>query len=179
MLTPADIHNKEFKRGFRGYSEEEVDDFLDEIVGDYEALTKEVARLEGALALERQKGAQYQELEKNLQDTLVVAQKTADEVVRSAKLRADEATRKAQLDCDRLRQQTEMTIQRRMEEAAAQLREQQALYDRGVQRERQFLIRIRSLLRTELELFEGDSLKEAIGALGIGEEAKEPAEARE
>ena len=32
MLTPADIHNKEFSRGFRGYNEEEVDDFLDEIV---------------------------------------------------------------------------------------------------------------------------------------------------
>ena len=28
MLTPVDIHNKEFKRSFRGYNEEEIDDFL-------------------------------------------------------------------------------------------------------------------------------------------------------
>ena len=28
MLTPMDIHNKEFKRGFRGYSEEDVDAFM-------------------------------------------------------------------------------------------------------------------------------------------------------
>ena len=40
MLTPADIHNKEFSRGFRGYNEEEVDDFLDEIVYEFEELIK-------------------------------------------------------------------------------------------------------------------------------------------
>ena len=35
MLTPMDIHNKEFKRGFRGYSEEDVDAFMNNIAGDY------------------------------------------------------------------------------------------------------------------------------------------------
>ena len=40
MLTPADIHNKEFSRGFRGYSEEEVDDFLDEVIESVEEMTK-------------------------------------------------------------------------------------------------------------------------------------------
>ena len=38
MLTPLDIHNKEFKRGFRGYNEEEVDEFLDRVIKDYEQL---------------------------------------------------------------------------------------------------------------------------------------------
>ena len=33
MITPMDIENKEFKKGFRGYNEEEVDEFLD-IVND-------------------------------------------------------------------------------------------------------------------------------------------------
>ena len=28
MITPMDIENKEFKKGFRGYNEEEVDEFL-------------------------------------------------------------------------------------------------------------------------------------------------------
>ena len=31
-LTPMDINNKEFKRVLRGYSPEEVDEFLDEVV---------------------------------------------------------------------------------------------------------------------------------------------------
>ena len=38
MLTPLDIHNKEFKRSFRGYDEDEIDDFLDQVVNDYEKL---------------------------------------------------------------------------------------------------------------------------------------------
>ena len=31
-LTPLDIHNKEFSRGFRGYDEDEVNEFLDQII---------------------------------------------------------------------------------------------------------------------------------------------------
>ena len=36
MLKPMDIHNKEFKRVMRGYDVEEVDEFLDEIIVDFE-----------------------------------------------------------------------------------------------------------------------------------------------
>ena len=41
MLTPVDIHNQEFKRSFRGYDMEEIDDFLDQVVNDYEKLYRE------------------------------------------------------------------------------------------------------------------------------------------
>jgi len=41
MLTPLDIHNKEFKRSFRGYNEEDVDEFLDRVIKDYELLYRE------------------------------------------------------------------------------------------------------------------------------------------
>ena len=36
MITPMEIHNKEFKRKVRGYDQDEVDEFLDKIVIDYE-----------------------------------------------------------------------------------------------------------------------------------------------
>ena len=39
-LTAMDINNKEFKRGLRGYSVEEVDEFLDQVVENYEELCK-------------------------------------------------------------------------------------------------------------------------------------------
>lgn len=163
MLTPADIHNKEFSRGFRGYNEEEVDDFLDEVIESVEEMTKKMEKLEDELSLERKKVSQYQEMEAKLKETLDVAQKTADDVVESAKTRVEEMERAAKEDCERLRHQTEMAIQRRMEDATAKVREQQDLYEAGVARERQFMVRLRSLLRSELAILNADGLAEIIG----------------
>ncbi len=172
MLTPADIHNKEFSRGFRGYNEEEVDDFLDEIVSAFEELIKQNTRLAEDLELERKKTAQYQEMEKNLHETMDVAQKTADEAVQSAKIRVEEMERAAKEDCERLRHQTEMAIQRRMEDATAKVRVQQELYEAGIARERQFMVRLRSLLRSELAILNADGLTEILGSPDEG--AKNP-----
>ncbi len=173
MLTPADIHNKEFSRGFRGYNEEEVDDFLDEIVYEFEELIKKNTRLAEDLELERKKTAQYQEMEKNLHETMDVAQKTADEAVQSAKIRVEEMERAAKEDCDRLRHQTEMAIQRRMEDATAKVRIQQELYEAGIARERQFIVRLRSLLRSELAILNADGLTEILGSSDEGMKASE------
>ena len=45
MLTPMDIHSREFKKGLRGYKESEVDEFLDRVVADYEKLWRDNERL--------------------------------------------------------------------------------------------------------------------------------------
>ncbi len=45
-LTPLDIHNKEFGRGFRGYDEDQVNEFLDQIIKDYELVIREKKALE-------------------------------------------------------------------------------------------------------------------------------------
>ena len=50
-LTPMDIHNKEFARSFRGYDDEEVDRFLDEIIEEFERLYKENLELKERLGM--------------------------------------------------------------------------------------------------------------------------------
>ena len=80
LLTPIDIQNKQFKRGFRGYNEDDVNDFLDQIINDYEKLTRENTHLKHELERVKKDNEQYQQLEKNLKDTLLVAQRTAEEV---------------------------------------------------------------------------------------------------
>ncbi|WP_314589471.1 DivIVA domain-containing protein [Paenibacillus terrigena] len=39
-LTAQEIHNKDFGRSLRGYNEEEVDAYLDEIIKDYELFAR-------------------------------------------------------------------------------------------------------------------------------------------
>lgn len=41
MLSQQDIRNKQFSAKFRGYDQEEVDDFLDEMIATLDALEQE------------------------------------------------------------------------------------------------------------------------------------------
>lgn len=40
-LSPLDIHNKEFTKSFRGYDEDEVNKFLDQLMKDYESVIRQ------------------------------------------------------------------------------------------------------------------------------------------
>ena len=73
-LTPLDIHNKMFKRGLRGYNEDEVDDFLDEVTKDYENILKERDLLREQVDTLSRRLEQYTQLEHNLHRALVVAE---------------------------------------------------------------------------------------------------------
>ncbi|MGB9679415.1 MAG: DivIVA domain-containing protein, partial [Minisyncoccia bacterium] len=66
MLTPMDIHNKEFKRSFRGYNENEVDEFLDKVMEDYEMLYKENSDLKDRINLLNDKLQSYTSMETTL-----------------------------------------------------------------------------------------------------------------
>nr|WP_046159912.1 DivIVA domain-containing protein [Caldanaerobacter subterraneus] len=84
MLTPMDIHNKEFRRSFRGYNEEEVDEFLDKVMEDYEMLYRENAELKERINIMNEKLQSYINMETTLNNTLIVAQNTAEELKRNA-----------------------------------------------------------------------------------------------
>lgn len=173
MLTPIDIHNKEFKRSFRGYNEDEIDDFLDQVVNDYEMLYRENNKLKEELAMNQKNLEQYHHLEKNLQDTLLVAQKTADEVMTSAKTRAEEIRKASQQECENLRQQAELDIRKKLDGAAEQLRAAGAEYDDLVKQKRQFVTKMKSLIQTEMALLDEDQT-ETSGSMALVPEPEKP-----
>ena len=152
MLTAMDIHDKEFKKCFRGYNPNDVDGFLDEVVNDYDQLSKENAQLKDDLAAARREIEQYHNLEKTLQDTLVVAQKTADEVTGHAKKSAENLLEQTKQECAFIRRQTELDTKRKIEEATAREREITAEYDDLVREKNNFLSKIRILLESELAM---------------------------
>ena len=154
MLTPIDIHNQEFSRSFRGYNMEEIDDFLDQVVNDYEKLYRENNQLKKELELNEKALNQYHQLEKNLQDTLLVAQRTADEVTNTANNRADDIRDMAKKAADNIIHEAEMEAKRRLEDAAQKVREAISEYERIVSDKRQFIAKIRNTLNTELSLLD-------------------------
>ena len=97
MYTPLDIENKEFaKQMMNGYSVEEVDNFLDELTIDYEKLYKESNENKGKISELEASLVKYKNLETTLQNTLVMAQSTADEIKKVAKQEADQIVKDAQ-----------------------------------------------------------------------------------
>ena len=102
MLTPLDVENKRFsKQMMNGYSVEEVDEFLDEVAVDYTKKNKdltEALRRVGELEKELEK---YKDLESTLQNTLVMAQSTAEEVKSVARQQADQLITEAKSSVQR------------------------------------------------------------------------------
>lgn len=96
MLTPMDIRNTEFKKGFRGYNEEEVDMFMDKIVADYEKQYRENIELKEKLNTINDRLESYSEMEKTLQSTLIVAQRTSEDIVTNARKEAELIIREAE-----------------------------------------------------------------------------------
>lgn len=95
-LTPLDIHNKEFNRGIRGYREQEVDEFLDQVVREMDTLLKENAALKEQAQSMSAKLEQYRRLEETLQNTLVVAQEAAEKLKSNARKEAELILREAE-----------------------------------------------------------------------------------
>ena len=97
MYTPLDIENKKFaKQMMNGYSVEEVDNFLDELTVDYEKLYKESNENKSKMAELEASLVKYRNLETTLQNTLVMAQSTADEIKKVAKQESEQIIRDAQ-----------------------------------------------------------------------------------
>ena len=142
-LTPLDIRHREFKRGMRGYADEEVDEFLDEVADEYERLFKENIDLNERLESVEEKVKQYRRIEETLQKTLVSAQQSAEELKANATKESQLILQDAEL---KARQMVSDLYRERqsLEQSLAELR--------GV--EQDFRFRMRTMLETFLKQLE-------------------------
>ena len=102
MLTPLDIENKRFsKQMMNGYNVEEVDDFLDEIGADYAQKSRDLQEKDKQLDELKKEIEKYKSIESTLQNTLVMAQSTAEEVKSVAKKQADQLVSEAKSSVER------------------------------------------------------------------------------
>ena len=97
MLTPLDIENRKFKKGIFGYSSEEVDEFLDKIIENYEALYKENIELKDKIGVLNEGIQHYKTIEDTLKNTLMVAQTTSEDIKKNAYGKAENIIKEAEL----------------------------------------------------------------------------------
>ena len=87
-ITALDIKDKQFTTKFRGYNDQEVDEFLDIIVDDYEDLVRDNRELSTRVKELEEKLAYFDEMKESLSQSVILAQETAEKVKASA---ADES----------------------------------------------------------------------------------------
>lgn len=144
-LSPLDIHNKEFSRRLRGYDEDEVNEFLDQIIKDYEAMIRENKELQNQVAALQEKLSHFANIEETLSKTIIVAQEAADELKNNAKKEAQLIVKEAEKNADRIINDS-LAKSRKVALEVEELKKQAAIYR----------ARFRALVETQLDLLSKD-----------------------
>lgn len=142
-IMPIDIQHKTFKKALQGYERAEVDQFLDEVIETLEDDATHRAALQAEIHDLKERISHFKAMEESLQNTLVLAQRTADEVKASAHKEADLIKQQARVSAEK-------DIQSYTDSASEARREHQ----RALESAEQAKSELRSLLMTHLGLLE-------------------------
>ena len=114
LLTSLDVVNQSFKKSIRGYDAAEVDEFLDNVAEALQSYAQRNKELERDMAAKEERLAEYDKMKNVLNEALILAQKSADDRVKSAReaaakiisdaeAKAEEICSDAAQEADRLR----------------------------------------------------------------------------
>lgn len=106
-VTPLDLRQQKFKTAMRGYDRGEVDALLTEVADDYEGAIREADRLRQEVTRLEDLLAEHRSEEKSLRNTLVSAQRLADEMRETAERDAQRIMRDAESRADLLVQKAQ------------------------------------------------------------------------
>lgn len=152
MLSPLDIHNREFKKSLRGYDEADVDAFLDEIIRDFEALYRENTALKERINTSEDKVKSVQGLEESLKKALLVAQEAGDQLKMNARREGELIIREADVQSRKIIDEAMVRAQRIVSE------HDQVRKDAVVCR-----ARLKTILQAQMDLLESAEWKFPVG----------------
>lgn len=119
MLRPIDIQNNEFEKKIKGYSCDEVDDFLDMVIQDYELLFKENQMLKNKIGLLTETVDRYKQLESTMEKSVDMARQAAEDARRNAEAEANTIINKAKIDASFVARQIDEEHAKRRQEMIA------------------------------------------------------------
>lgn len=166
-ITSMDISNKEFRKAIRGYDCDEVDEFLDKIAEDYEAMYKENSSLKEKLASYNDKLEHYAKMETTIQNTLLLAQNAAEQAKQSAQKEAEIALKNANESAQKIIDKAHNDVLQIHDE-----------YEAIKQEFLKFRSKFRSFMTSQLEMFNSME-KDFLKTYSIGKETNEGIRAKE
>jgi len=167
-LTPLDIYNKEFTRSFRGYDEDEVNDFLDKVLKDYELVIRDKKDLEEKVSELNERLGHFTNIEETLNRSILVAQETAEEVTGNATKESKLIIKEAEKNADRIINEA-LSKSRRISMEVEELKKQAKV----------FRTRLRMLVEAQLDMINTNDWEDLFNTEMDDEEEVEELEAME
>lgn len=161
FITAAEITNKEFKKGLRGYNIDEVDEFLDKIAEDYESIYKENSLLKEKMQSLDEKISHYTKMENTIKDTLLLAQNASEQAKENAKKESQFVVKNANDAAQKIIDKAHSDVIQITDE-----------FENVKQEFSKFRTKFRNFMKTQMEMFD-DMEKDFVKNYNIGYESNE------
>ncbi len=157
MLTPQEIHAKEFSGRGRNYDKAEVNEFLDQVVIDFETVTEENKTLKTKLAEADAAAKQVEDMKQSVNASILIAQEAADRLKKQTESEVAATLQQAQVEAQKIVMEATAKANNITSESqqvnAALVEEKQVLTaDMG-----NFKNKLTSLLQAQLDLINNSS----------------------
>ena len=186
MLTPVDIENKVFKKAkIGGYDIDDVEDFLERVIEDYETLYKksneepqevkkvtktdisagtEMISLENTELKEKIKKLEskidyYKNLEEGINTTIENAQDESEKILADAKAEAEKIKEEAIKEADSIRANARDDAKDSVKDIEKQILKQELLLAEKKKQMQIYKIRVKSMLEAQIKILEDGEIE--------------------
>ena len=161
-ITSLEIKDKKFSSKFRGFDPEEVDEFLDIVVRDYETLVRSNYEKEQHIKNLEERLSYFDEIKDSLSQSVLIAQDTAERVKQAANDRSHNIIHQAEQDAQRLLDEAKYRANEILRQAADNAKKVAVETEELKNKSRVFHQRLKSTIESQLSIVDSPDWEEIL-----------------
>ena len=161
-ITSLEIKDKTFGVQFRGFNREEVDEFLDIVVRDYEDLVRSNHEKDQHIKNLEDRLSYFDEIKDSLSQSVLIAQDTAERVKQAANDRSHNIIQQAEQDAQRLLDEAKYKANEILRQATDNAKKVAVETEELKNKSRVFHQRLKSTIESQLAIVDSSEWEEIL-----------------
>ena len=161
-ITSLEIKDKTFSTRFRGFDPEEVDEFLDIVVRDYEDLVRSNHDKDLHIKNLEERLSYFDEMKDSLSQSVLIAQDTAERVKQAATERSNNIIHQAEQDAQRLLEEAKYKANEILRQATDNAKKVAVETEELKNKSRVFHQRLKSTIESQLAIVESSDWEDIL-----------------
>lgn len=161
-ITSLEIKDKTFSTRFRGFDPEEVEEFLDIVVRDYEDLVRSNHDKDLHIKSLEDRLSYFDEMKDSLSQSVLIAQDTAERVKQAAAERSNNIIHQAEQDAQRLLEEAKYKANEILRQAADNAKKVAVETEELKNKSRVFHQRLKSTIESQLAIVESSDWEDIL-----------------